>query len=301
MNAYRVFQILLFLCLMALPNAPPAQATADREPRPVPADVAAPIGVGVRASRPTLINTASRATAPESLAAESPVTGPNGPEAILWNNGPLVTHPGRGYNGADVSAVQTALHMDVYGFGHQLSGGRHLSDQFTITASSGWNIETITFFAFQTGSYSYPPSSSITGIYLQIWNGPPWESGSAVVWGDLTTNRLVSTAWSGIYRVLDVAITNNQRPIMASVAAVPLSLPPGTYWLDWMSDGSLASGPWAPPITILNQTTTGDAYQYTTVWAPALDTGTQAPQGMPFIIRGTGLRNLYLPLVLRHP
>lgn len=56
-----------------------------------------------------------------------------------------------------------------------------------------------------------------------------------------------------------------------------------------MTDGSLASGPWAPPITINGQTTTGDALQFTTSsgsWAPANDTGTYTQQGMPFLILG---------------
>jgi hypothetical protein len=211
-----------------------------------------------------------------------------------------VNYPGSGYNETDASAVQTALGMNTYGFGHQRSRGYHLSDQFTITVPAGWNIETITLFAFQTSIYPDPPSSSITGLYLQIWDGPPWVAGSNIIWGDLTTNRLVSTGWSGIYRVLDSNRTNTQRPIMASVAAVPVALPPGVYWLDWMADGSLASGPYAPPITILGQTTTGDAYQYTGAWAPLLDDSARTPQGMPFIITGAGpSHKLYLPLALR--
>jgi hypothetical protein len=69
-----------------------------------------------------------------------------------------------------------------------------------------------------------------------------------------------------------------------------LFLPAGTYWLAWQTDGTLASGPWAPPITIVGQTTTGNGLQSlagTTTFAPANDGGTLTQQGFPFILEGS--------------
>jgi hypothetical protein len=87
-----------------------------------------------------------------------------------------------------------------------------------------------------------------------------------------------------MYRVLDTDLTNADRPIMAVVGTVGTVLPPGTYWLDWQFNGTLSSGPWQPPISILGVTTTGNAMQYTsTGWANLVDVG---PQGLPFIIDG---------------
>ena len=77
---------------------------------------------------------------------------------------------------------------------------------------------------------------------------------------------------------------------MADTAAVGTSLPPGTYWLDWQTGGTLASGPWAPPVSILGQTTTGNALQYDSTiatWVPLNDTGSQTQQDLPFIIEGS--------------
>ena len=73
---------------------------------------------------------------------------------------------------------------------------------------------------------------------------------------------------------------------MADVVTVGTVLAPGTYWLDWQTGGTLASGPWAPPVTILGQTAKPGAngLQYTTTWAAALDTTFQ--QDLPFIIEG---------------
>jgi len=206
----------------------------------------------------------------------------SGPEAVLYDNGPLVTHPGGGAGGADASALQTNLGMNTLGAGHQFLLGYSMADDFTVTDTGGWDVQTITFFAYQTGSTT---ASTITGVYVQIWNGAP-NAGGSVIWGDLTTNRLASTAWANIYRVTDTTLTTTNRPVMADIATIGTTLAAGTYWLQWTTDGTLASGPWAPPITILGQTTTGNALQYTTAWAALTDTGTLTPQGMPFIIEG---------------
>ncbi len=56
------------------------------------------------------------------------------------------------------------------------------------------------------------------------------------------------------------------------MATIGTALAQGTYWVQSATDGSLASGPWAPPITILGQTTTGNALQYTTPRGPRLPT-----------------------------
>lgn len=206
-----------------------------------------------------------------------------GPEALLYDNGPLVTHPGGGAGGADASALQVSLGMNTLGAGHQWTLGYRIADDFAVADPAGWDIQTITFFAYQTGSTT---TSTITGVYVQIWDGSPDNPASTIVFGDLTTNRLQSTAWSNIYRASDTNLTDANRPIMADVATIGTTLPAGTYWLDWATAGSLSSGPWAPPISILGQITTGNALQYTTAWAPLLDTGTSTQQGFPFIIEG---------------
>jgi len=159
-----------------------------------------------------------------------------------------------------------------------------VADDFTVTGG-GWLISTITFFGYQTGSST---TSTFTALNLRIWDGRPDLATSSVVWGDTTTNRLAGSAWSNIYRVLDTAMTNTDRPLMALEATVNTFLPAGTYWLDWQAAGTLASGPWVAPVSIVGQTTTGNAWQYTTAdgWLALEDGGTATPQGLPFIIEG---------------
>ena len=71
--------------------------------------------------------------------------------------------------------------------------------------AGGWNISTITFYAYQTGSTT---TTTINNVNLRIWNGVPGAGGSSVVFGDTTTNRLAGSSFSNIYRVLDTGLTD---------------------------------------------------------------------------------------------
>jgi hypothetical protein len=270
----KLFSLLILVAIVA---TLPMLATAKQQPAVEVVGDTAPAGPAVPAGK-----------APQPI-----------PEALLYDNGPMITHPGGGFNGADASAVQTALAMTLYGFGHQLLAGNRMADGFAIADPGGWDLDSIQFFAYQTGTYGFPPASTITAVNYRIWDAAP--PGGSVICGDNTTNMISATTWSGIYRVLDTGLTNSQRPMMESTVSIwpaCAHLDPGTYWLDWQSDGSLASGPWAPPITILGQTVTGDGLQSVTdngvTWAAAMDTGAQ--QGLPFRIFGTiaGGNTLYV-------
>ncbi len=222
----------------------------------------------------------------------TPHNGPiwEAPLATLFDNGPLVTHPAAGPGGAPASALQTAIGLNIFGFGHAVTSGFRMADDFTVTGS-GWLVNQITFFAYQTGSTT---TSTINAVNLRIWDGPPGAPGSNVIFGDTSTNRLASSVFTGVYRVQDTALTGSTRPIMANTVNVGTFLPAGTYWLDWQTGGTLSSGPWAPPVSILGQTAKpgSNALQFdpgAMTWGPALDTGTaNAVQDLPFVIDGIG-------------
>lgn len=210
-------------------------------------------------------------------------------DSVIWDNGPLVTHPGGGYSGNDLSVLQTSLGLNTDGFGHSHATPNRVTEEFTLSGPEDWTIESLTFFAYQTSTYTYPPASTLTGVYVRILDGPPNNPASNLVFGDTATNRMTSTSWTNIYRAIDTNSSDATRPIMAANVAVGISLSPGTYWIDWSVSGSVSSGPWAPPITILGQTVTGNAMQTTdngTTWEPALDTGAGTQQGLPFLVRG---------------
>jgi hypothetical protein len=176
--------------------------------------------------------------------------------------------------------------MGTIGFGHQANLFNRVADDF-VSTDCQWVIDSIVFFGYQTGASTSP--STFTGVNFRIWDNVPDAVGSSVIYGDTTTNRLTRSVWSGVYRVTETTIGVSNRPIMRNVCATPgLTVPAGTYWLDWGSLASLASGPWANPRTPVNQTVTGNGRQRIgSVWNAALDGGTGTPaQGFPFIIYG---------------
>ncbi|HSL89755.1 MAG TPA: T9SS type A sorting domain-containing protein [Ignavibacteriaceae bacterium] len=215
----------------------------------------------------------------------SPQPIPSTPEAAeLFDNGPVINAPGGGPGGSDGSVLQTSLLMNTLGGGWQLPSGISIADDFEVPAGGDWEIDSIRFYGYQTGSTT---TTTFTGVYVKIYDGDP-SAGGTVVWGDFTTNILGNTYWLNGYRYSETTV-GTTRPIMAVVAAtIGLTLAPGTYWIEATATGTLASGPWMPPVTITGQTSTGNAKQLTsTGWADWNDTGTMTPQGMPFKMFGT--------------
>ena len=206
-------------------------------------------------------------------------------KSLLYDNGPFINSPGTGPGSTDQSILQNiTLGMNTLGVGAQFAAGNHMADDFVVEET--WTVESFTFYGYQTGSST---TSTMTGGYLQIWDGDP-TTGGQIIWGNMTANRMSSTAWTNSYR-LSEGTPGTTRPIMSITCATPdLVLEPGTYWVEYTLNGSLASGPWAPPITINGQAVTGNAKQYlgsSSEWTYFLDTGTGTPaQGLPFLILG---------------
>jgi uncharacterized repeat protein (TIGR02543 family) len=207
---------------------------------------------------------------------------------MLYDNGPFITSYGDGPGGSDVSLLQNVtLGMTTLGHAVYLQPGGHfrIADEFTVSTPGGWSIDNVSFYAYQTGS---PITSTFTSVNYRIWDGPPNDPASTVLFGDATTNRIVDTRWTGAYRHAENAVGNTTRPIMSIIGEAGLHLQPGTYWLDWQLGGSLASGPFQPSVTLLGQTITGNALQLSfSGWVPVIDGGTSTPEGAPFKLWGT--------------
>ena len=207
------------------------------------------------------------------------------PAAVLYDNGAYFNSPGGGPGGADGSVLENVtLGMTSLGAGHQVVNLNRVADDFVIPSGETWTINTASFYAYQTGSTT---TSTITSVNVRIWDGPPGVVGSSIIFGDSTTNVMSSTEFTNCYRYSENSV-GTTRPIMKQTVNIGTTLTEGTYWIDWQSGGTLASGPWAPPIAILGQNTTGNARQgLAGVWANLVDGGTLTPQGLPFILDGT--------------
>lgn len=228
------------------------------------------------------------AAALTGLALAAPARG----QILYDQRGPLVTDPGGGCaadpglkNDSELQN-QPAVCANLLGFGAQNTPNR-VADDFTLSAPA--TITGFTFYTYQTGSPpGPPPTSTITGVYLQIWiGGPPGLGGAPHPDTPGTANQMSGTAWSTVYRSTEAGgnLDACNRPIMTVNATLttPVSLPAGTYWVSWglTGDGTL-SGPWVPPLTVEGgPPIVGNGRQFTTIWAQAYDTGAAGCPGQP--------------------
>jgi cysteine-rich repeat protein len=227
-----------------------------------------------------IANGTSEDCQPDGIPDECQLTGDG--RLVIWDNGPFVTHPGGGCNGDDLSELCTAIGGSVYGYGAQVAYDYRIADDFTLDTAC--TIDSIRVYAYQTGAAG--GGSTLTAVNMQIWDGSPMAGGS-VIWGDTVTNIMTGTDATGAWRALDSDPTACNRSIKyADVNIGGVMLDPGTYWIDYQFDGTLSSGPWAPPVTLPCTPGTGNALQWTGSWAPVTDTGGGWPEDFPFIIDG---------------
>jgi len=82
---------------------------------------------------------------------------------VRYNNGPVWNQV---YGSVYESVLQANLGMNTLGFGHQAPLGYRMADDFVVPSGTTWEVETITFFAYQTGSPTSP--SPFTAYYVQV-------------------------------------------------------------------------------------------------------------------------------------
>jgi len=99
-------------------------------------------------------------TEPAQSASSATVFSLSGCNQEFWDNGEFITHPGGGYQGANVSALQTALGMQTYGFTNQyFSTGYHTADDLSsrIRAVGSWIISPSSPIRTATIPFLLPP------------------------------------------------------------------------------------------------------------------------------------------------
>jgi hypothetical protein len=209
----------------------------------------------------------------------------------LYDQSELINYPGAGFGGADACGLTGQL----FGVSASLSSNHILADDFVIPAGELWVIDSIIVFNYQTLSGI---TSTINDVRMQIRQGNTPGSGT-VVFGDLTTNRLDYTYFSGIYRVPNSNLTDPNRPIMKSrVNTNALSLSSGTYMLEHLVGGNSSyTGPWSPLRTIsTTHIPTGNGYQFNGTWNSIFEFASGGanpphPKGITFLIYGTSFED----------
>ncbi len=206
---------------------------------------------------------------------------------VLFTNGPLYNCENCGGAGVHWSVLQDVTWGEnTYGWGVQIANDNKMADDFTIPAGETWRITGVTFFVYQTGSGL---QSTINDVRMVIYDTLPANPENNIIYGNWGSNLLSATSWSSVYRTLESASGGTTRPIMAVTAEVDAVLGEGQYWVGASFGGTLSSGPWLPPIPIIDDCDTGDAMQSTgtaPTFAYVTDSGSFCQKGMPFIVEG---------------
>jgi len=191
--------------------------------------------------------------------------------ATLFDNGAAVS------GSPALSVIRTG--GTLFGAGAQSSAANTVADNFTV-GGPGWNVESLTFFAYQ---------SFAAGAYT--FTGATWS----IVSGDVNTGTVLASGTSSVtngglvgYRVTPTTLTNTDRAIFAVQADVPdFTLAPGNYWLRWSLAGTAASGPWQPPTA---SGVVGNAHQALGAagsFASVVDAGDGLGVEFPFMMFGS--------------
>lgn len=222
----------------------------------------------------------------------------------LFSQTNIVTNPGAGFNGSDVSQASATVNRA----GQTATSDFRLAQSFTISDAGLWAIDTVSVMAYMTSTgYGFPPTSPFTGISVNIWDNAPGLAGSNIL-GSSTT--LLSTNWTGVYRTFNGVLDNAQRPVMniaANFSGSGLTLAPGTYWADYQltglspTGGTTAFTPFLMTTSGGNPVTlTGNARQFNTSAAPGdwitISEGNPA-QGLslPLIVTGQNVQVQQVP------
>lgn len=208
-----------------------------------------------------------------------------------YYQGDFVTHPGMGYNGADASAV-CGMSAGATSFGkngrYTHSDGYYLfTDEFVCDGPA--IINSMEFYAYQSQSGT---TSTMTGLYIQIYDGCPREGGN-VIWGDLNQNLLSSTGFMNAYRVSELyyGLSYTANPIMYLDADnLGIHLDAGTYWVvvGFRGNDDL-DGPYGVPVSIWDEPESGNSlWKYWDGWTENYDGA--GVKGITMILSGNRIR-----------
>lgn len=207
-----------------------------------------------------------------------------------------------GYDGAGASCL--APHIYYLGWQMGRAQGTWLADAFTVPNDSMWVFDTVIVYGIQLNSGT---TSTFLNCNLQIYDGTPGLGGN-VIWGDTSTNVLVSSSFTGIYKVDTFASNGGLNGTEYPIMALKLHLSPaphlatGTYWLSWSAAGSLSAIPFSPDKVLpdrsnpLGQTA---RQLYGGKWNYIVDSGNL--MGMDMVIKASAGLTAGVPTVSNSP
>ncbi|MFO1054611.1 MAG: hypothetical protein U1F36_20500 [Planctomycetota bacterium] len=207
------------------------------------------------------------------------------PGPKILDNGSVVTHPGGGPNGADLSVVQSNLGLRTTGWSCSFAQGNSILDD--LQTNGVFLVDCFEFLVFP--SAISPPT--VDRVHLAIYDGDPRAGGHEINGSPgIAMNLVVAPGWvisntsANIYRGSEAM----QRVRVFPPAPILLNsalLPSGQYWLRFGCDSPLATMAIAP-VTTLGLVATGNGLFWSAALVPMRDIGVHA---MPFTLYGTSL------------
>jgi hypothetical protein len=194
---------------------------------------------------------------------------------VLFNNGPVVDGSGL----STLTAPDTSL-----GFTSSSLNSITLADNFNVSGPA-WSVESLDFFAYQTNAVGF----TFTTATWSLRSGTNVNTAAVLASG---TTAVTNGGQVG-FRVTTTTLTNTQRALWRITADIPdIVLPAGDYFVTWALAGTVASGPFVPPV--LGSVGIGNALQSPAsgVFAPllmgvALPAVPTLPVEVPFVIQGS--------------
>ncbi|WP_306353152.1 T9SS type A sorting domain-containing protein [Flavobacterium sp. '19STA2R22 D10 B1'] len=184
------------------------------------------------------------------------------------------------------------------GFGAAIAGDLSMADDFTVPAGQTWNVSKLTFYAYKTGAAATP--SPFNDLRVVIHNSNPASGPTAIVYGDLDVNIFGASSDALMYRVGNTLYPTPTTPGTSrkiwkiESAPITLSLPAGTYWVEFQIGDIAGTGNFTPASTVVDARTQAgyNAIQFdpgTSAWVSLVDTGNPATApdvavDIPFIV-----------------
>jgi hypothetical protein len=139
-----------------------------------------------------------------------------------------------------------------------IPGELSVAQPFLVSPEQIWTADDMMLRVIQPGA---DPDQPLEAVVVRLWQGAPGPTGRVIA-GDLDTNRLVDTQFTGIYAVNDGDESSERNPVQD--ALVDLSwlppLAPGRYFIEVAAVGTTPEPVLLPP----------SPFQPSGQWQPAL-------------------------------
>ena len=175
-----------------------------------------------------------------------------------------------------------------------------LADNFIVPSGNTWTLNNFTMYSIDQVVPPTGTTSPYTNIRIRIWNGVPGAVGSTIVFGDLTTNRFLSTAFSGRKAIFNSQVPTPGAPApnlpifsITGTLGTSVVLTAGNYWIEWqIAHTANCFSPTSQTVGVRTLPCFNARQSVAAVWSDLIDGGSPASApdvaiDLPFILTYT--------------